>query len=327
MLALLDAQDPALRGRLSEAPLVELGTWPDLEVKYIDRSAQSPDCTIAGAYIDTVEPPIIGIIEGSYSRREAFTVLHELGHHLQRTELQLAQDLPSQPDRGRLLEEMTSDAFAAAILIPADLAQKYLGDKTPTAADVRRLWVEANASRAAMCVRAAQNLSSPGHVVLLDADGVISFSATYAEYPLKVGLDQSESAIVRSARSSGAGLISGKTTWRYSEGATGQEHYAQATRLGDYILVISVVDGAPWEQIALSAPKQTYYREWHTCVTCGHLMRTYGHEVCAICKDPKCPDCGRCACPSRVAERTCTECFLVRPAQFFVGDSIVCTDH
>lgn len=326
LLDILDGREAGLRARLAEAPLVELATWDELEVTYIDPAAQSPDCTIAGAYVDTFEPPRIGIIKGTYHAREAFTALHELGHHLQRTELDLAEDLPLQPDRGLLLEEMTSDAFAAAILIPPDVAASYLGSSTPTAAQVAKLWKNVSASRAAVCVRAVQNLSSPGHVVLLDADGIIVFSASYADYPLKRGLDQSQTEIVRAVRTSNAGLVSRKMSWVYGNGTPGQEVYAQATRLGDYIVVVSVVDGAPWERMSLSAPKPTYYKEWHTCVNCGHIIRTYGAETCVTCKDPKCHECGRCACPSRVAERICTGCFEIKPAHLFIGDSTVCKD-
>lgn len=326
LLDILDARDPGLRGRLAEAPLVELATWDELEVTYIDPAAQAPDCTIAGAYVDTFEPPRIGVVKGTYHAREAFTALHELGHHLQRTELDLAEDLPLQPDRGHLLEEMTSDAFAAAILIPPDVAHTHLGGSTPNAAQVAKLWNAVGASRAAVCVRAAQNLSSPGHVVLLDPDGVIVFSASYADYPLRRGLDQSQTEIVRAVRTSSAGLVSRKTTWIYGNGTPGQELYAQATKLGDYFVVVSVVDGAPWERMSLSAPKPTYYKEWHTCVNCGHVMRTYGAEYCETCKDPRCADCGRCACPSRVVERTCIRCFEIKPAHLFTGDLAVCMD-
>ncbi|MCU1579996.1 MAG: hypothetical protein JWP19_2200 [Rhodoglobus sp.] len=326
MLELLDARDPAIRDRLEAGPVAELGTWSDLEIAYIDFAAQSPDCTIAGAYVDTIEPPRIGIVPGTFSRREAFTALHELGHHLQRTQIELAEDLPGQPDRGRQLEEMTSDAFAAAILIPPALATEHLGGSTPTAAQVARLWRAGQASRAAVCVRAVQNLASPGHVVLLDADGVIVFSASYADYPLRRGLDESQTEIVRAVRTSNAGLVSRKTSWLYANDVPGQEMYAQVTRLGDYFVVVSVVDGAPWERIALSAPKSAYYKEWHSCVNCGHVMRTYGAEICPTCGDPKCGECGRCACPSRVSERTCRNCFTIKPAQLFKGDSEVCRE-
>lgn len=326
MLTVLDGRDTQLRARLGTDPVGELGTWSEITVEYIPASAQSVDCTIAGAYMDDTEPAIIGIVDGSFSRREAFTALHELGHHLQRTEDQLVDDLPLQSDHGRALEEMTSDAFAAAILLPDSVVQHTLGRGTPTALQVRELWKSGNASRAAVCVRAAQQLASPGHVMLLDPAGIINFSAAYADFPFRRGLNQTETTIFEAANRSEARATSRVTNFIYANGTRGQDLYAQATDLGGYLLIVAVVDGAPWETLALSSTARPVYRDWHQCVACGELFKTLDIQRCEMCEDPKCPECGRCACPSRVEERQCTKCFMIKPAHQFLASATICLD-
>jgi hypothetical protein len=326
MLAVLDGRDTQLQARLGADPIAELGVWSEIVVEYIPASSQSVDCTIAGAYLDDTEPAVIGIVDGSFSRRQAFTALHELGHHLQRTEGQLVDALPLQPDRGRALEEMTSDAFAAAILLPDSAVRNSLGRGTPTALQVGELWRSGNASRAAVCVRAAQQLASPGHVMLLDPTGIINFSAAYADFPFRRGLNQSETSIFDAANRSEARATSCVTNFIYANGTRGQDLYAQATDLDGYLLIVAVVDGAPWETLALSSTARPVYRDWHQCVACGELFKTLDIERCEMCQDPKCPECGHCACPSRVAERQCTKCFMIKPAHQFPPNATVCLD-
>lgn len=327
MLALLDARDAGLLERLRAAPVLELESWEELEVRFIPEHLQPNGCSIAGAYIDSLQPPIIGIVEGSYARREAFTALHELGHHLQRTESVLVDDLPVQEDRGKELEEATADAFAAAVLLPPDLVSATIGSSTPTVRAVKELWAASpTASRAAVCVRVSEVLTSVGYVLLLDSSGKISFSKSVGTLPLRRGLDQSRSTIATAIRDSDAPVVNRRTTFEFARGQVTEEYYAQATDLGGYTVVIAVADGAPWEAISLSSTAAPSYRTWNECEHCGALTNVFEVEACSICGKPQCRDCGRCACPSRVSEQLCNECFVVKPAHLFSADGTPCSD-
>lgn len=326
LLEILDERDPDLKSRLRLQPRVELDTWSDVEVLDIPANTQNPDCSIAGVYVDTVVPAQIGVVEGSYYRRETFTVLHELGHHLQRT-TELVDDLPGQPDRGAVLEEATSDAFAAAILLPRSEVDAAIGSGTPSVSQVRELWLASpTASRAAVCVRAAQHLASPGYVMLLDRDGRISFAAAHNTFPLRKGLDQSATTLAAAVRDNPFGVVARKTRFRFASGQESDEFYAQATELDGYTLIVAVADGAPWERISLSSVQRPTFKKWHECSSCGELTAIGEAESCDVCRTVKCGDCGRCACPSRVAELLCTECWIVKPAQQFPSAGTVCLE-
>ena len=102
--------------------------------------------------------------------------------------------------------------------------------------------------------------------------------------------------------------------------------YAQATNLDGYVLIVAVVDGAPWEALALSSRAPTVLGGWHSCAICGNVFKSWDEAPCEICGTIKCPDCGRCDCPSRVVERKCVSCNMIKPAQFFVTDNLICID-
>ena len=326
MLRDLDRRGPDMRERLAAAPISEIQSWPELEVAYIDMVARSSECTIAGAYIDSVEPAVIGIVSGTFSRRESFTALHELGHHLQRNSMELIEALPAQPDRGRALEEATCDAFAASVLISPERSTEVLGTGTPTAAAVVQLWRSTSASRAAVCVRAAQRLESPGHVLLLNHAGEIEFASSHNDYPLARGLDQSQCEIFRAITTSQFDTVSKKTRFRYRGGSESSEYYAQATEIDGYFLVVAVVDRAPWERISLSPATSSFVAKWHECAHCGEVALASTLETCEGCAELKCAECGGCGCLHHVEERLCTGCFLLKPAQQFEAGSSVCVD-
>ncbi|HEX3679941.1 MAG TPA: ImmA/IrrE family metallo-endopeptidase [Galbitalea sp.] len=326
MLEIAARRSAGVLERLRLDTINEMRSWDDLTLVSLDPAAIDSRCGIAGIYVDTVSPPRIGISRDASRRRAAFTALHEFGHHLQRTEDQLVDQLGEQPDLGRSLEEMSCDAFAAAVLLPRERLTAELDSAIPTAVQVASLWRANAASRAAVCVAASGRLHRPGHVVLLNTDGTVEFSTSYIEFPLRRGGDQSQTEIFRAFAGSSSTAVSARTRFFYRPPYRGPELYTQAVALDGYVLVVAVSDGAPWEKLALSSRTPTVLGGWHTCVNCGEVFKSWD-QPCDICNAIRCPECGRCECPSRVAERQCTECFLIKPAHQFVGESKVCIDH
>ncbi len=317
--ALLSARGDGTSERLRDDPLGELEAWPELEVILVDAIPKT-DCAIAGVYFSDSTPARIGIWSQVTRPRRDFTALHELGHHLQLHDADLAAEYDDQPDQGAALEELTCDAFAASILIPDAMAQETLGPDTPTAPAVVSLWRKTGASRAAIAVAAARRLRSAGHVVLLDEAGEVAFSSSMAELPLKRGRDQSKTAIVRRLRGSSLPVVSVRDQqFEYRDGIAGTPLFAQATDMGGYTLIIAVAHNAPWEKLSLpsAAPKIT--AQWQTCIHCGENFEVWG-ERCRTCGAGYCVECKHCDCESRVATRNCLTCFLDKPAHLFVGD-------
>ncbi len=94
--------------------------------------AQFSDYSTVAGYID-IEARRIVISEREIATRQKFTVAHELGHWLMHREL-----IKSDPDKGVLLRnaldepnpdplEKEANAFAARLLVPSSLLDKYRG--------------------------------------------------------------------------------------------------------------------------------------------------------------------------------------------------------
>ncbi len=323
MHQLLACRDADSLAQLRTDAIRELQLWSELEVVSLSEDSTS-DCSIAGLYLHDTDPPRIGIVRSNSRARENFTALHELGHHLQRSDLELASELGDQPDRGRQLEEDTADRFAASILIPSGLISTIIGEGTPTAVQVVELWQQAAASRAAVCVAAARQLEAPGHVLLFNPDGTVSFCATKGEYRLRRGSDQSTTEIYRQYAQSSRTVVSTRTRFVYRDGTRGAELYVQATDMQGYTLAVAVTDHAPWEALSLSSTAAPILGGWHECGTCGDVFRSW--ERCERgCGGYRCTN-GHCNCPTYLKEQTCHSCFEVKPAHLFTAGSDTCAD-
>jgi hypothetical protein len=191
--------------------------WPEIQVRLVDEQYGAGGCSVAGRYDDLMHPPALCVARSASHRRRQFTVLHELGHHLQTNDIDLATTSLDFDDEAT---DAACDGFAARVLLPDDLVAGCFADRTPSAGDIVRLYQASTASRAACVVRAAEHLLSSGTVVLYDAAGVVSFAAGHGVYPPARGSDQSRTALVAAAlqdpgRADGLAVTVDATTIRY----------------------------------------------------------------------------------------------------------------
>ncbi|MEV4415591.1 ImmA/IrrE family metallo-endopeptidase [Catellatospora sp. NPDC049609] len=331
MVEVLEKMLPGSRVQLAEDPFAVLEARGDLAVRIVPEAktkpaAAMPACSVAGIYVDDEVPPVLAVANAASAGRRAFTVLHEFGHHLQRTEPALMDLLLEQADGGLTLEDAACDAFAAEILLPADLVDRFIDSPGPTGPQIVDLWHASTASRAAVCVRAAQRLVTPGHVVLLDADGAVSFAASLGLPPLARGSRQDTAATVRDALSR-AGRATGRTRLHYRDGILGEELHAQVVPMDGYLLLIAVTDAAAWDTFTLPSRDPGPRAATRICEhpDCGHEFQAF-ESPCSRCARRVCPECGRCGCAPRVREKTCAGCFQRLPASVFTGTSARCNE-
>jgi hypothetical protein len=325
VLAVLDARKPSERLALIDDPCGVIGSWADVELRFVPAVETDSRCSVAGAYIWDSEPPLLAVAQAASAGRRAFTALHELAHHLQQTDVGLAEKLAVAGDRGRVLEEAVCDSFAAAVLLPDALVDQHIPTAGPTVYDVAALHAASSASRAAVCVRAAQRLRSPGHVVLLDYDGTVQFAAGHGLPPVAKGSNQGSAPVVQEAIGS-LRTAKGRTRLRYRDDIRGEELFAQAGDVDGYVVVVATADRPPWEDdfVLPSREVTPTARSW-VCEQpgCDNVFTSFD-PACAKCGMPKCPECGRCRCAPAVAERVCKNCFTSYSVHFFDGDSKVC---
>ena len=131
--------------------------------------------------------PLIEIDARSFFRMH-FTAFHELGHFLQRTDMDCYARLFSFDNKAeaKRFEESACNRFAAEVLLPDDLVRSNLTPDGVVASDACRLFLNAHfASRQAVARRLAEYLPKGGSVSFFDMRGrlaVRAFASGRSEY-------------------------------------------------------------------------------------------------------------------------------------------------
>ncbi|TCC38884.1 ImmA/IrrE family metallo-endopeptidase [Kribbella speibonae] len=335
------------RHELENDPLTELEMWDEVIVQRLPPSlvvtpsaTLGKECSVAGTYYDPTDAvrAIIAVAESGSIRRDAFTALHELGHHIQHTTPEIADELADLPvDITFAVEDRVCEEFAAAILIPNTTATTILGTDTPTAGDIVTLTQRTSASRSAVCIRAHENLTVPGMVVLLDADDRVQIAPARGLPPLRRGSTQSSAEIVKKARRRQAEgdydfrITDDDTRFQYRDAIEGASLFAQVADIGGgYLVIVAVTENPPWrDRFTLpkfdTAPRAADWVCPHP--ECGEPFESWA-ETHDLCGKPRCTSCHRCACsPSHVKERVCKGCNLMQPNHRFEDDGAThCND-
>jgi hypothetical protein len=103
----------------------------------------------------------------THSRRENFTLMHELGHHLVAQDIDCLSWLADQPEPARVLEQLC-DQIAADLLIHPDHVAAALDGGPPDAEVVVALFDTTEASRSACAIALARRLPCDGFIVLIE---------------------------------------------------------------------------------------------------------------------------------------------------------------
>lgn len=327
MVSVAERLHPGSVERLRVDPIAELHRWNDLSLNLISEAGSREDCSVAGSYRPT--PPTLFVTQSKSIGRQNFTALHELGHHLQQTDIALGNAVFQHGDPDQF-EEQSCDAFAARILLPDQELASTLDPRGPSAQDVVDLFTtRSSASREACCVWAARHLRGSGAVVLLDATGVVLFAATNGFVPPARRSDQSRTPLIEAALASRSnGATRDDTYVTYRNGGQSDTVFGQARWFdNDYLVAVLVTDNAPWMSLSLPRPStwsEKRQRFW-VCETCTESFPV--DDKCARCADPRCPN-GHCGCHAARAsmDKQCIECFqILAPSRFSPGSS-ACKD-
>lgn len=325
MREVLEGMRPGSSRALQADAITEMSTWGDVVLRTVPESQTDSGCSVAGAYLDEVVPPVIAVAQSVSRGRQQFTALHELGHYLLRTTARLAEILLDEDDDGRALEEAACDSFAGQVLLPETIVAEHIEAEGPTARDVVALWRASGASRAAACVGASERLVVPGHIILLDHEGIVSFAASRLLPPAARGSDQSAIPVVRDALRRTPIRARGRTQLAYRGGIVGDELYIQVAEMDGYAVAVLVTDHAPWEGFSPPSVEQGPTGPTRVCAQCGEEFSSF-RPACSRCGAPRCPACSRCECTAAAATRPCTVCFITKPLAEFNGANTACRD-
>lgn len=294
---------------LARDPETALAGHSEVEISY-DPSPIA-GCSVFGYYRPQPGGPALIVIHPSYVEgRDVFTILHELGHHIQRQHLAWASyRFTLSKTAGDRLEERVADALASELLFPDELAKVGMSSR-----QLAELDAQSRGSRAAVAMRAAE-LAAPGEsavVVVADRHGVVQFARAVGGdvfAPARGSVQPDLARLISQAMASEDGQAAGDL----QAGVRASSGWVQGDVTADVAL-----DWSGLHAFAIIRPTQRFGRraEWSIAeAVCPHdacgeeFVVDASIEHCASCEQPKCPECRRCHCDDPAGE-TCPNCFM-----------------
>lgn len=257
------------------------------------------------------------------SRRQNFTLLHELAHHLIAADDTCLNWLANRPEPLRELEQMCDD-LAAALLIPRERVDAVMARGPISADTLDALYRQSEASRSACAVALAQRLPCDGFVAIIDTgSATVFFSARAREtrpYAWKGDLVPA-GHLLRVApvpeRS--------ETWWPYPDGEHRQFYMSTVTREDFVYAVFAEHDLWNVTKLHLSneARPDRGYHGTINCPSCGYSGSTRWWP-CKVCNEGTCPRCGECGCDRRARQLRLGRCRIctVSVAEHLLLDGI-----
>jgi hypothetical protein len=301
-----------IRQALAADPEGTLARMPGVHVAPV---RQLRDSRGAGGWCDGVSlttDRVICYAPSPGSRRQNFTLMHELGHLLIDEDDSALDWLADRPDPSSDLERLC-DTIAAEILLPPSAVTRVLGGSAPVPGHLRQLYAASQASEEVCAITLAGRLPGRGAIALIHRrTATVAFAASSGWPPLPIsrGLPVPPRHPIRDLGTRqrwngwttpdfglaftdppGQYILSPETLLR-AEAEAG-------SRRTTAILLDTTGDvgqattgrrlaGDPRRSTA-PAPDQLI------CAVCGHAAPR-NHYPCEECGVPPCPECGRCRC-------------------------------
>ncbi|MCV7742226.1 ImmA/IrrE family metallo-endopeptidase [Micrococcus luteus] len=318
-----------VRTRFAIDPVSVLRRDLNLTVKAVEHLASSRDDGGACDGVSFLQDGVILYAPTPGSRRENFTVAHELGHWLAENAPDVYDWVADQGEPGRLLETVC-DRIAQRLLLPESATAGVIANGPIRAKHLVDLYEASQASRPVCAIALAKRLPGLGAIVIIDR-----YTRSVIHASVKPDPDQGWPTVFPwrdqelTENHPLLGLASGETTarrlsWQTPWGARA-DFYVDA--IGDDNRVMAVFcDQDLWEIEQFHPPIQRDFdtRPLLTGACCGTSFERRGYP-CPDCGQPFCPRCDDCRC-GRDAKRalTCNECFLQYPPHLVIDG--LCVD-
>jgi IrrE N-terminal-like domain len=248
-----------------------------------------------------------------YSRRENFTVAHEVGHLLiDRYEGDDLWDcLADHPNQAGFIEE-TCDAIASRLLLPRWQVSAIVGELRPSGAALTELFQRSEASREACAIAVAERIGCDGFVLLAKADTMtLTFASRFGDTrprpwrddPIPDGhpLRHLQPDTTQKGESWWPGRVNGR-----------RHFYHHAYRDSNGWIYAVFAENDLWEAVRFHLPPgdARRVRTFDIRCPCGYRGTTTEFP-CSVCHQARCPKCG-CDCDrkAKLPSDVCDGCFL-----------------
>lgn len=241
------------------------------------------------------------------SRRENFTLAHEVGHWLVDARDEILDWLASQREPSVMLESLC-DRIAQRLLLPPLAVMAVVSEPPVRAAHVLGLYDATKASRYACAIAVAGRLNCLGAVAVINTETrEVEFASVSPDR------DDGWPAVfpwrgqrVPPGHPLGGLLVAGTTMTRksYWQNRWGkrQPYYIDAVTDGRRVFVV-FSDADIWnaERLHLDSRREFLHRPIGEVTCCGDIREVRGYP-CGECGGHYCPICGKCRC-QRQADR------------------------
>ncbi len=272
----------------------------------------------AGGWCDGISFLDDGVIlyaPSPFSRRENFTLTHELGHKLTEEDDDALDWLADRDQPGRDLEQLC-DLIAAGMLLPEALVTQVLDRCAPEAAHIRALYEASAASEVVCAIALAQRLPCQGAVVIMDiGSSTVSYASVASPeddgWPLAYPWPKQEiPAHHRLARLDADQAVREKSWWATPWGER-QNYYLDAVTGSRRVhAVLAVRDLWQVTRFHTDTSETAGRPVHHLNCSCGYHGTARGYP-CSDCGQPYCPSCKECQCSRRNAALVvCEKCFV-----------------
>ncbi|WP_236833112.1 ImmA/IrrE family metallo-endopeptidase [Blastococcus sp. KM273128] len=314
----LEQLDPPIRSHFASNPLEVLREELQLTVRAVETLAQQRDDGGACDGLSFLQDGVILYAPTPYSRRENFTLAHELGHWLIEQSGVLYDWIADQSNPQRLLETVC-DRVAQRLLLPDGVLKEVVGEGPIRARHVLELYDASEASAPACAIALASRLPTMGAVAIIDgSSNTVTHSSVKPDaelgwptaYPwpgdvLPIGHPLRSLAQVHSRTM--------KTFWSTPWGDRA-EYYVDAVIAGRArraVAILSDVDLWGAESLHLEQAREFDKRPAAEIHCCGQDRVVRGYP-CPECGHPFCPACGLCRCQKlALREQLCSGgCFM-----------------
>lgn len=267
------------------------------------------------------------------SKRENFTILHELGHWLIDQQDEIYSWLADQDEPEKLLETIC-DRVAQKLLVQAADIARVLGEGPLKAHHVPKLSALSQASRPASAIGLAKQLQGLGAVVIIDSYSREVQSSSVQPDPVRgwpTVIPWPGQTITEGHQLARLQPGESKTVRMVWENPWGNREHYYVDAYADEKRIYAIFSATDlWGAIAFHphSDRQFDQRPNLTGYCCGRAFEGRSYP-CNTCSQPYCPQCKGCRCDREAARnQVCSGgCFMSRPAHLLVdGICAECRD-
>lgn len=245
------------------------------------------------------------------SRRQNFTLGHELGHWLvSQADDSIYDWLSAQPD-GAVAEETLCDRIAQKLLLPDEVIDSVIGAGPVEARHIADLFEASNASQPVCGIALASRLPALGAVVIVDRTlGEVEYASIHPHpmygWPRVHPWPGTPAPAGHPLVILQAGTNVRRRSFWTDKWGNRAEFYLDAFA-GSRRAVGVLADADLWQAEVFHPPTTREYRDQPqrqvTCCGDTHTVRGYS---CPTCRQPYCPICKGCRCDRQAAaEKRC----------------------